>query len=204
MSTVHLKTENSQAKIKSAEAYEAHGLYNEAIELYKEILSSGAGLDKEILQKAQSKIDELSKEIDDDDKGSSYTLSKEEVSHIKTGLAIGESVPEILDSATAFKELGLYREAVSEYKKLFQADIPIHDFFEDFIESTLAVNSAADVVQEVEAAISENRLDNKAVASVHFLLGEELDKRNYKELAVKCYQSVQKIDPMYPKIKEKI
>ena len=102
MSTVHLKTENYQAKIKSAEAYEAHGLYNEAMELYKEILSADADLDKGILQKAQFKVDELSKEIDDDDKSVPYNLSKEEVSHIKTGLSIGESVPEFLDSATAF------------------------------------------------------------------------------------------------------
>ena len=204
MTTVHLKTENYQAKIKSAEAYEAHGLYNEAIELYKEILSSDAGIDKETLQKVQFKIDELSKEIDDDDKSLPYNLSKEEVSHIKTGLSIGESVPEILDSATAFKELGLYREAASEYKKLFQTDIQINEFFEDFLESTLAVNSAADVVEEIEATISENKLDDQATASIKYMLGAELDKRNFKEQAVKCYQSVQKIDPTYPKIREKI
>jgi len=204
MSTVHLKTENYQAKIKSAEAYEAHGLYNEAMELYKEILSADTDLDKEILQKAQFKVDELSKEIDDDDKSVPYNLSKEEVSHIKTGLSIGESVPEILDSATAFKELGLYREAISEYKKLFQADIKIDEFFEDFLESTLAVNSAADVVNEIETTISENKLDDQATASIKFMLGTELDKRNFKEQAVKCYQSVQQIDPMYPRIREKI
>jgi type II secretory ATPase GspE/PulE/Tfp pilus assembly ATPase PilB-like protein len=204
MSTVHLKTENYQAKIKSAEAYEAHGLYNEAIELYKEILSADSGLDKETLQKARYKIDELSKEINDDDISIPQSLSKEEVSHIKTGLSIGESVPEILDSATAFKELGLYREAVSEYKKLFQTDIQITEFFEDFLESTLAVNSAAEVVSDIETTISENRLDKQTTASIQFLLGDELDKRNHKEQAVKCYQSVQKIDPLYPKIKERI
>jgi len=204
MSTVHLKTENYQAKIKSAEAYEAHGLYNEAIELYKEILSVDSGLDKETLQKARYKIEELSKEINDDDISIPQSLSKEEVSHIKTGLSIGESVPEILDSATAFRELGLYREAVSEYKKLFQTDISITEFFEDFLESTLAVNSAAEVVSDIETTITENRLDKQTTASIQFLLGDELDKRNYKEQAVKCYQSVQKIDPLYPKIKERI
>jgi len=204
MSADYVKTENYQAKIKSAEAYEGHGLYNEAIELYEAILSADSGLDKEMLQKVRYKIDELSKEINDDDISVPQSLSKEEVSHIKTGLAIGESVPEILDSATAFKELGLYREAVSEYKKLFQTDIQIDEFFEDFLESTLAVNSPAEVVSDIETTISENRLDKQTTASIHFLLGDELDKRNYKEQAVKCYQSVQKIDPLYPKIKERI
>ncbi|RJP85663.1 MAG: type II/IV secretion system protein, partial [Desulfobacteraceae bacterium] len=204
MSAVHLKTESYQSKIKSAEAYEAHGLYNEAMELYKEILSADTGLEKEVLQKVQFKVDELSKEIDDDDKSSPYNLSTEDVSHIKTGLSIGESIPEILDSATAFKELGLYREAVSEYKKLFLTDIAIDDFFDDFLESSLAVSSAADVIKDIETTITESGLNDQAAASIKFMLGVELDKRNYKEQAVKCYQSVQKIDPMYPKIKDKI
>jgi type II secretory ATPase GspE/PulE/Tfp pilus assembly ATPase PilB-like protein len=197
-------TTDYQAKIKSAEAYDKHGLYNEALELYKEILAGDAGLNEETIQQIKFKVNELGKEIEDKDNETPYNLSTEDVSHIKTGLSIGESGPEICDSATAFKELGLYREAVSEYKKLFQTDFLLEEFLPDFLECNLAVNSPSDVVKEVEEIINENNLDNKARASINFMLGVELDNRHYKEQAVKCYEVVQRIDPAYPRIKQKI
>jgi len=131
-------------------------------------------------------------------------LSTEEVSHIKTGLSIGESGPEICDSATAFKELGLYKEAVSEYKKLFQTDFLVDDFLPGFLECSFTFNSPSDIVQEIEQIIKENKLDKKTQATINFMLGVELDRRNYKEQAITCYEVVQRIDPIYPKIKEKI
>jgi type II secretory ATPase GspE/PulE/Tfp pilus assembly ATPase PilB-like protein len=204
MESAQATTKDYQAKIKSAEAYEKHGLYNEAMELYKEILSGDADLDEEAIQQIKFKVNELGKEIEDKDNEAPYNLSTEEVSHIKTGLSIGESAPEICDSATAFKELGLYKEAVSEYTKLFKTDYLIDDFLPDFLECTLAVNSPSDVVQEIEQIINENKLDNKTRASINFMLGGELDKRHYKEEAIKCYEVVQRIDPIYPKIKEKM
>jgi len=204
MESVQATTEDYQAKIKSAEAYEKHGLYNEALELYKDILAGDAGLDEDAIQQIKFKVNELGKEIEDKDNETPYNLSTEDVSHIKTGLSIGESGPEIFDSATAFKELGLYKEAVSEYKKLFQTDYLIDDFLPDFLECTLAVNSPSDVVKEIEQVIKENNLDNKTRASVNFMLGVELDKRHYKEQATKCYEVVQRIDPIYPQIKEKM
>ncbi|MCK5783445.1 MAG: Flp pilus assembly complex ATPase component TadA, partial [Desulfobacterales bacterium] len=135
---------------------------------------------------------------------SPYNLSTEDVSHIKTGLSIGETGPEICDSATAFKELGLYKEAILEYKKLFLTDYLIEDFLGDFLECSLAVNSPADVVKEIDQIIKENNIENKTRAAINFMLGVELDKRHYKEQAIKCYEVVQRIDPIYPKIKEKI
>ena len=204
MESVQTTTEDYQAKIKSAEAYEKHGLYDEALELYKDILSGTADLEEEVLQKIKFKVDDLGKEIEDNDQQSPYNLSTEDVSHIKTGLSIGETGPEICDSATAFKELGLYKEAISEYKKLFLTDYLIDDFLGDFLECSLAVNSPADVVNEIDQIIKENNIENKTRAAINFMLGVELDKRHYKEQAIKCYEVVQRIDPIYPKIKEKI
>ena len=204
MESVQTTTEDYQAKIKSAEAYEKHGLYDEALELYKDILSGDADLEEEVIQKIKFKVDELGKEIEDNDNPSPYNLSTEDVSHIKTGLSTGESGPDIYNSATAFKELGLYREAISEYKKLFQTDYLTDDFLADFLECSLAVNSPADVVKEVDQIITENNIEKKARAAIHFMLGGELDKRHYKEQAIKCYEAVQKIDPIYPQIKRRI
>ena len=67
MESVQATTEDYQAKMKSAEAYEAHGLYNEALELYKEILDGDAGLGEDAIQQIKFKVNELGKEIEDKD-----------------------------------------------------------------------------------------------------------------------------------------
>jgi len=193
-----------ESRLKTADAYESHGLYDEALAVYQEVLSELGDADTAKRSEIQGKIDELKKEIEEDEDEAGYELSSEDVTHIKTGLSIGESAPEIKDSATAFKELGLYKEAVSEYQKLFQTDLPVEDFLDDLLDCLLAVYPPSDALIEIERIVKENSISNKAEASIKFGLGQELDKRDYKELATKCYEAVQKIDPVYPKIKERI
>ncbi|MCU0598782.1 MAG: Flp pilus assembly complex ATPase component TadA [Desulfobacterales bacterium] len=204
MDSVAKTTNTYDSMIKSAEAYEAHGLFDEALVLYKNILAEVSELDEDVRKRLQYKIEELSNEIAEKGQDIPYDLSSEEVTHIKTGLSIGESAPEIFDSANAFKELGLYKEALSEYLKLFKTDFPIESFVADFIECMMSNYQPAQVIVEIEKIIRENKITDKKAAAINFALGGELSRRDYREQAIKCYESVQRIDPIYPKIKEKI
>lgn len=192
------------ARQKVAEAYEAHGLYEEAISVYRDMLSSFKDLSEEARAGIQSKIDSLSQEAEDLEHEVAKELSTEDVSHIKSGLSIGESAPEVYDSATAFKELGLYNEALKEYNKLFAAEYPLDKFCPDFLESIIALYPPSEVIQKIDAIASEHRLDEKVKARLKYELGLAFEQRDYKELAVECFKSVQSIDPVYPKIKEKL
>ncbi|MFP3980968.1 MAG: ATPase, T2SS/T4P/T4SS family [Desulfobacterales bacterium] len=193
------------SRMKVAEAYEGHGLYDEALTVYKEILSSFSDLTDETRANIEEKINNLSQEIEEVEQGvPGQELSKEDVSHIKSGLSIGESAPEICDSAQAFKELGLYKEALSEYKKLFGTDYPAKNFYPEVLECLFSLFPPSQMGQEIDKICSENNIDEKTRASMKYELGQALEQRDYKELAVECYKSVQKIDPVYPKIKEKI
>ncbi|MGM0451919.1 MAG: ATPase, T2SS/T4P/T4SS family [Thermodesulfobacteriota bacterium] len=200
-------SENSDmhAKMRTAEAYESHGLYDEAVSLYQTILADYEDIDPDSRAKIEEKINSLSLQLDDDTGDQpAQAISSEEVTHIKSGLSIGESAPEIYDSATAFKELGLYKEAVAEYQKLMGTDYPVDDFFPDMVESMFAVFASAEVVEKVKQIIADHQPDEKTAASIHYQLGMELEHRDEKALAVECYKSVQKTNPIYPKIKEKI
>lgn len=192
------------SKIKTAEAYESHGLYDEAVEVYRGILSEYTDLDESVRSELKERIETVSKELSDLDHEVPQDLTSEDVTHIKTGLSIGESAPEICDSATAFKELGLFKEAISEYMKLFETDYPIDNYFLEFLECHLAVNPPADVVAEVKAIVARHKPDEKTHAAMKYQLGTILEQRDYKDLAVECYKSVQNIDPIYPKIRERI
>ncbi|MFW5975314.1 MAG: ATPase, T2SS/T4P/T4SS family [Desulfosalsimonas sp.] len=192
------------AKMKSAEAYEAHGLFEEAATVYKEILEENHDLAEETRAQIQQKIDELSKESEEIEQSSAADLSSEDVSHIKSGLSIGGSADEISDSAKAFKELGLFKEALSEYKKLFGTDQPLENFYADVLDCLFGLFTPSQVAGEIDKIASEADVDDRTKAAMKYELGQALEQRDYKELAVECYKSVQNIDPVYPRIKEKI
>mgnify|MGYP006272977227 FL=1 len=204
MGNAKAMTNDMESRLKAADAYKAHGLYDEALAVYKQLLSELPDEDEANRKEIQGRIDSLDTEMQDGGEGPAYDLSSEDVDYIKTGLSIGESGPEIQDSATAFKELGLYKEAVSEYQKLFQTDMSVDQFIGDFLDCLLSVYPPGEAVEKVESIVAESQLDKKAGAAVKFALGQELDQRDYKELAVKCYEAVQAVDPIYPKLKERL
>ena len=192
------------ARLKTADTYSSMGLYDEAVEIYQELLSNYPDMDEQTRQSISDKIDEIGGQIEEADMEIPDNLSIEEVTHIKSGLAIGESAPEICDSATAFKELGLYKEAVAEYEKLFATDYPVDDFFPDMIDCLLAVKTPSDALADLRRVIVQYKPPEKTQASIMYQFGAVLEQRDQNELAIECYKSVQSIDPIYPKIKDKI
>ncbi len=193
-----------QSKLKAAEAYESHGLFDEAVALYQSILAEYHDMDAQKRADIESKVKELGQEMDEFEHEAAQDLSSRDVSHIKSGLALGESAPETFDSASAFKELGLYKEAIDEYRKLFGMDFPVKDFLSDLIECLFTVFQPEKAIEWVNQTIGEYSLEKDAEAIVRYQLGESLEQRDYKELAISSFETVQKIDPVYPKIKEKI
>ncbi|MGM0402459.1 MAG: ATPase, T2SS/T4P/T4SS family [Thermodesulfobacteriota bacterium] len=204
METISEQSDDLQSKMKAAEAYESHGLFDEAVALYQSILAEYHDIDAEKRAKIESKIHELGQEMEEIEQEAAQDLSSQDVSHIKSGLSIGESAPETYDSASAFKELGLYKESLDEYRKLFAMDFPVADFLPDLMECLFAVYSPEKAVEWVNQTIEEYKPAKEAEATLRYELGQALEQRDYKELAVNSFESVQKIDPVYPKIKEKI
>lgn len=203
METVSEKSD-MESKLKAAAAYESHGLFEEAVSLYRSLLDENPDMEGSKRSEIESRIHELAREMEDFEQEAAQDLSDKDVSHIKTGLSIGESPPETYDSASAFKELGLYKEALDDYQKLFSMDFSIDDFLPDIMECLFALYPPEKVVERANSMIGTYALDKDAEAAFRYHLGLSLEQRDYKELAVTSFKTVQKIDPVYPKIKEKL
>ncbi len=203
METISDKSD-MKSKIKAAEAYESHGLFDEAVALYETILAETPDMNEKDRVVIESKIKALSKQMEDLEQEIAQDLSAKDVSHLKTGLSIGESAPETYDSANAFKELGLHKEALDEYQKLFGMDFSADDFLPNIMESLFAAFSPEKALERVNRIINECKLDKNAQAALRYQLGIALEQRDHKELAASSFETVQKIDPVYPKIQEKL
>ena len=177
------------SKIKEAEVYYSMGLLTESLGVYEQALSDIPEEDPAAREEITEKISVLKKEIVAQDEVDARNLSATDISNFKKTLSSDTSAPAILDSASAFKELGLYAEAISEYEKLFGMDYPPEKILPEIGGCLLRIHSPSKVVEKVENILSDHKFDNKAVAQIKLGLGMEMEKRNHKDIALDLYKS---------------
>jgi hypothetical protein len=104
-------------------------------------------------------------------------------------------VPAILDSASAFKEMGLHGEAIPEYAKLFKEDYPVEKVVPEISESMLKLHSPPKASEEFKSLIDAQKLQKKNVANIVFIFGQEMEKRDHREVALDNYKRAHQLDP---------
>ncbi len=183
-------------KIREAETYRSQGLLAESLEIYEEILSVSTDLDPDIEKNIREKITRLKEEIERLEK-EDPALFDQDISHLGETPDSEETAPAILTSASSLKELGLFREAVEEYTKLFDKEYPIEKIIGDLSECLFAIHSPSRVIDHIEKLIKERKLSDRKKSNINFTLGAEMEKRGHSDLAIELYESVKKIDPEY-------
>jgi len=204
MSSVH-ETDKTDvdSKAKEAEAYHAHGLLNESLEIYEQILSSTPILEPNRRKLFNEKIQLLKNEIAEFEKVD-QTLTSDDVSKFKETWKVEEDVHDILGSISAFNELGLFNEAIDEYIKLFGLEYPVIDVIPGLVDCLFKLHSPSRVIDQIYKIIYDNNLTDAVKADIRYSLGLEMEKRRHKDLALELFQSVSEINPDYPEVKAKI
>ena len=116
-----------ESRINEAEVCRSMGLYGDSLNIYESILPIVPPQDAQVQDTIKKRINLLKKEIADLEETKPKGVSAREISMFKKTLSSEGDVTEILDSASAFQEMGLYNEAVAEYEKLFKKDYPADD-----------------------------------------------------------------------------
>lgn len=194
-----------RTKLDTAEAYNEHGLYRESLEIYMAILSECTNLDKLTKKSVQAQIKHLEETIqglDDDD--TPQELSSEEVSNIKKTWSDDEGAPEIIDSAKAFSELGLHKEAFTEYVKLLKMKYPVARLFPGISDCFFEIHSPSKTTSQLNKLFAKLGLEKAVETEINFRFGIELEKKGNKDLALEMYKAVKKEAPDYEGISSKI
>jgi type II secretory ATPase GspE/PulE/Tfp pilus assembly ATPase PilB-like protein len=193
-----------ESRINEAEVCRSMGLFTDSLKIYENILSHVSADDGEILETIKKRIGLLKKEIADHEDTQPKGVSAKEISMFKKTLSTKGDVPAILDSASAFKEMGLHVEAVAEFAKLFAEEYPVEKVVPELSESLLKLHSPSKAVEELDKLIKSNKLNNGQHAQVKFLLGQELEKRDHREYALDCYKAANKLNPGDVEIKQRM
>jgi len=183
------------SKIKEAEVYHSMGLFVESLNVYEDILTRLPETDNSGRQNVQEKIEALQKQIKSLEDDTQTSISTDDLDIIKKALSADDNLPGLHDSANAFKELGLYSEAVSEYENLLKLGYDPEKFLGDFVDAYLRVQPADEVTKRISTAIKERDGEDAGKAKLLFLLGTEMENRNHSNAAMELYQSASKVDP---------
>ncbi len=193
-----------KVRIKEAEIYRSMGLLKESLGIYEELLSVIPEHEPDNLEIINKQVPILKEELKDLDE-SVPEISQKDISLIKEVVSTDGSDPvEILNSATAFKELGLLEEAMVEYEKLFEMDYPAAKIIPDFGECLLEVFSSDEAVERMEQTINKQNLKNQQMAQIRFSFGLQLEHRGHKDLSVIQFKIASRNDPENEEIKEKL
>lgn len=153
----------------------------------------------------KEKISGVENEVANLEKTESNQVSAEDISKFKdTMMADDGSNTAILDSAEAFSDMGLHKEAAAEYKKILLQDYPVEKIFPQFAKTILKLHSPAKAVEQIESLVNDQRLDKKKRARIKLYFGKEMDRRDHKDQALDLYKTAAELDPDDSEIKKRL
>ena len=193
-----------ESRINEAEVCRSMGLFSDSLSIYEKILGSVSPQDTQTHDKIQKRIRLLKQEIDNLEDSGPKGVSDKELNMLRERLSNQGDVPAILDSATAFKEMGLHAEAIAEYAKLFKEDYPVSKMVFEITESLLKMHSPSKASEELNRLIESQKLGKKEVPQTLFIFGQEMEKRDHREVALENYKAAHKLNPADAEIKKRM
>ncbi len=193
-----------ESRINEAEVCRSMGLFSDSLSIYEKILGSVSPQDTQTYDKIQKRIRLLKHEIDNLEDSGPKGVSDKELNMLRERLSNQGDVPAILDSATAFKEMGLHGEAIAEYAKLFKEDYPLNKVVFEITESLLKLHSPSKASDELNRLIEAQKLGKKEVSQTLFVFGQEMEKRDHREVALDNYKAAYKLNPVDAEIKKRM
>jgi len=192
------------AKIHEAKVCHEMGLLDESLEVYQKVIPLIPEEDIQLKQKVEQQINALQKEIEERENTSPQSVTAEDISMFKEALYIPENIPAISDSAMAFKDMGLFNEAVTEYEKLLFLDHPYDKTIADMTECLLKTKSPNKVVEHFELTLKDDRLKQEDKSKIKFHLGVEMEKRDHKDVAGDLYKAALALNPKAAEVKKRL
>jgi type II secretory ATPase GspE/PulE/Tfp pilus assembly ATPase PilB-like protein len=180
------------------------GLYDDSLDIYESILSIVGPQDTHVQATIQKRINLLKNEIGDQNEALPIGEGTKDLLISEITSSGKGDIPEILDSAAAFQEMGLHPEAIAEYGKLFKEDYPNEKVIPLISESLLKLHSPAKAVKEFTRLVSRQKPEKTDIGRIKFLLGQELEKRDHRDQARDLYEEAIKLDPSNTEIAKRL
>ncbi len=200
MSAVASEGIKIKSKIQEAETYYSMGMLNDALSIYTQILTAGGPIDPADLTRVRERVNQLKTELLNNKAKNGPSLSEGDLNLIKKTISDSGSVKDIINNASALKELGLHREAAAEYEKLLEFDCSKEGYTHvkivvEMLSILFKNESHTAVIEDTERVIAKNKIANKDASQIKLWLGTEMEKKNLKDAAISLFRSALSLYP---------
>ncbi len=180
------------------------GLLDESIAVYEGIISQAPDSETSSRENIRERIAELRREIDELDRADADAISAKEIAFVKETLAIKDDLGAMRESASSFQELGLYKEALEEYKSLLKKGFQVGAIVSEMVPCLVNITPSNELMLRVEELADQAGLEDRARTKFKFAVGLEMERKDQKNLAIDFYRSAQKHEPANDEIKVRL
>jgi tetratricopeptide (TPR) repeat protein len=194
-------------RLEEARVYEEHGLFEEAEEVYRDVLR----LDPQCLEATQGleriKVERAKLGRPE---GSGGVAKLEEVERTQRALSEGKVQGEPsdprshLDMGIAYRELGLLDEAIEEFKLASSHPAVAFTCYREIAECFKRKGDPIEVIKWLRKAVSCKGVPRKAMLEAGYDLAQTLESQGFRKEALSLYRKIQQIDSGYRDITEKV
>lgn len=176
-----------QARLNEAETYRSMGLLGESLAVCEGLLSKPLDLRPDIAEEIRSRVEWLKGQMAEEET-EAKSLSEKDIALIRDALSKEDAKGVVLDSASAFRELGLYSEALGEYAKAVASQYPLEEIVPAIAECLLRIQPQSAILEQLEVLLGSPGLQEGRRNALKGLLSSEVERRGLKELASEIQQ----------------
>lgn len=200
MSAVAYEGKNVKSKIQEAETYYSMGMLDDSLSIYDQLLAKGAAIDPDELTRIRERVNQLKDEVVNNKAMPAPNLSEGDLYLIKKSMSDTASAKDIINNASALKELGLLREFAAEYEKLLKFDCSEEDLtplkiIMEILSTLFKIESHTAVIENADRIISENKITGKDASQIKLWLGSEMEKKDRNDVAISLFKAALSLDP---------
>ena len=185
---------NIESKINEAEVCRNMGLHQDAVKIYERVITELPPHESQRRAQLQKQITLLQKEIDSRERVDPGSITDGDIDILIDQLPDPDDPASIFDKASAFKEMGLNEQAISDLFMLIGKDYPDQIIVSELAENMLKLHPPLKAVEEFNRLMGAQDLDNPKKARVTFLFGREMEQKDHREEAFEIYKAARQLD----------
>ncbi len=175
---------------REAELYRSQGLFEEAQQLYRDVLENTDALGGQLSKSLQNQILKIEDELAAMEVDLVDFVSARDMGILKRSWLGADSANDILTCATALGDIGLFEAGVEEYRKLIRRKLPVATFVRGLTDCLLGIHSLDTIEGALEQIMAQDFGNGRNPAVLRAAFALDMERRGYYPIALNLYKAL--------------
>ncbi len=187
---------------KEAEAYLDQGLHQEAIRLYDCLLASSPRIDPAIKAALQSQLELIRQVEQETESQRDNALTRLDIVRIREGWGSHATETDMLVCAQAFCQIGDFREALEEFRKLLAKSGLKRAYLQAMADCLAQMHASSEIAPAVQNEARKLSVDHPGrTLAIQLIMADHIASRQFAEHALTLYKHLAATPALRPPMK---